>query len=338
MTNRQDDPCGPGKFLAPTRSINIRTEIPGPKSRALLTRYQAHNGAQPEIVIASAHGARVIDVDNNVYIDFASGTAVGHTHERVVAAVQRQAEAADSPQPNAWQQLYDVHLRLTELLDTICPLPAPKQIALKSPEAAERYLHLVREQMTVSRCYDGIMTPFPEPTHGAILDETQIGVGRTGRLFAFEQLNAQPAAVAVKITNEVCAVIAESATLPEPFRSSRINPMVAAAALETLNVILDLRLATRATQIGDIVGERLDQLARETPIFVHRRGIGALHAIDLQRRSHWDFVTLARDNGLLLTTHSMGEYIPLLYPLMIPEEQLYEGLDVLEFLLKKLIS
>ncbi|MBX3063232.1 MAG: aminotransferase class III-fold pyridoxal phosphate-dependent enzyme [Anaerolineae bacterium] len=334
MTNRQDDPCGPGKFLAPTRSINIRTEIPGPKSRALSERYQAHTGAQPEIVIASAHGARMIDVDNNVYIDFASGTAVGHTHERVVAAVQRQVEVADSLPPNAWQQNYDVHLQLTELLGAICPLPAPKQIALTSPDAAKRFLHLVREQMIVIRCDDGIMTPFPEPVHGAIIDETQIGIGRTGRLFAFEHFNIQPAAVAIKITDDVCAVIADSAVLPEPLHSSRINPVAAAAALETLNIILDQRLATRAMQISDIVGERLDQLTSKNPLIIHRRGIGALHAFYLHRRSHWDFVTLARDNGLLLTTHAMGEYIPLLYPLMIPEEQLHEGLDMLQYLLE----
>ncbi|APR87277.1 Gamma-aminobutyrate:alpha-ketoglutarate aminotransferase [Minicystis rosea] len=80
-------------------AIDIRTEMPGPKSRALMAVRQAEVArglfhATP-IFVARAHGAVVEDVDGNRLLDFASGIAVvnlGHTPDTVVAAVRGQAE------------------------------------------------------------------------------------------------------------------------------------------------------------------------------------------------------------------------------------------------------
>jgi 4-aminobutyrate aminotransferase/(S)-3-amino-2-methylpropionate transaminase len=78
--------------------IRLRTEIRGPKSRALMTRRDA---AVPRAVAhsvpvfaASADGARVTDVDGNVYLDFAGGIGVmnvGHSSPTVVDALREQA-------------------------------------------------------------------------------------------------------------------------------------------------------------------------------------------------------------------------------------------------------
>src|SRR5262249_47822482 len=79
--------------------IRIRTAIPGPRSRALMKRRDA---AVPRalahavpVFAASADGARVTDVDGNVYLDFAGGIGVmnvGHSTPSVVAALREQAE------------------------------------------------------------------------------------------------------------------------------------------------------------------------------------------------------------------------------------------------------
>ena len=80
----------------------IRTAIPGPRSRAYLatvTRFEAQgvtyvSDAYP-VVWAGAHGSLVTDVDENRYLDLtaAFGVAnVGHTNERVSAAVAEQAQ------------------------------------------------------------------------------------------------------------------------------------------------------------------------------------------------------------------------------------------------------
>src|SRR5215212_2707020 len=85
--------------MAATRAIRLATEIPGPRSRAVVDRLDAVV-AKPlaltfPIVAAEARGATVTDVDGNTFIDFAGGVGclnVGHSHPHVVAAAQEQLE------------------------------------------------------------------------------------------------------------------------------------------------------------------------------------------------------------------------------------------------------
>jgi 4-aminobutyrate aminotransferase/(S)-3-amino-2-methylpropionate transaminase len=84
-------------FVAATRSIELRTEVPGPRSRAILERKERVVAAPLTltfpVVVAEAHGALLTDVDGNTFIDFTGGVGclnVGHSHPRVVAAAQEQ--------------------------------------------------------------------------------------------------------------------------------------------------------------------------------------------------------------------------------------------------------
>ena len=66
--------------MAVTRTIAIRTEIPGPRSRDLLARGEEAI-AQPlqvylPVFAAEALNATITDVDGNVFIDFAGGVGV----------------------------------------------------------------------------------------------------------------------------------------------------------------------------------------------------------------------------------------------------------------------
>ena len=78
-------------------AIRLQTEIPGPKSRALLARRASAVagglGKATEVVVERAEGALVHDVDGNTFIDFAGGIgmlAVGHSPRGVVAALAAQ--------------------------------------------------------------------------------------------------------------------------------------------------------------------------------------------------------------------------------------------------------
>ena len=74
------------------------TTLPGPKARAVIEKdnlyiSQSYTRGYP-LVIDHASGARLTDVDGNVFLDFTSGIAVcntGHTHPRVVEAISGQA-------------------------------------------------------------------------------------------------------------------------------------------------------------------------------------------------------------------------------------------------------
>jgi 4-aminobutyrate aminotransferase / (S)-3-amino-2-methylpropionate transaminase / 5-aminovalerate transaminase len=81
-------------------TINLVTELPGPRSREIMAR-KARVVADPldlhaPAVIASGRGASFTDVDGNTFLDFSGGLGcqlTGYSHPKVVEAVQRQAAA-----------------------------------------------------------------------------------------------------------------------------------------------------------------------------------------------------------------------------------------------------
>jgi 4-aminobutyrate aminotransferase / (S)-3-amino-2-methylpropionate transaminase / 5-aminovalerate transaminase len=83
--------------MVTTRSIRLQTDVPGPRSRAILDRKE-RVVAEPlsiylPLVIAEGSGAVLTDVDGNSFLDFTGGVgclAVGHSHPRVVEAAQEQ--------------------------------------------------------------------------------------------------------------------------------------------------------------------------------------------------------------------------------------------------------
>jgi 4-aminobutyrate aminotransferase/(S)-3-amino-2-methylpropionate transaminase len=81
------------------QTIDLKTAIPGPKSKEMLARRAAAlpNGASKstEVVVASAKGAVVKDIDGNTLLDFAGGIGmanVGHSPANVVNAVKKQLD------------------------------------------------------------------------------------------------------------------------------------------------------------------------------------------------------------------------------------------------------
>jgi 4-aminobutyrate aminotransferase/(S)-3-amino-2-methylpropionate transaminase len=85
--------------VATTRTIELRTEIPGPKGREIIERMNAALAAPLKltfpVVAVEAHGVTITDADGNKFIDFSGGIGclnVGHSHPQVVAAAQEQLD------------------------------------------------------------------------------------------------------------------------------------------------------------------------------------------------------------------------------------------------------
>ena len=85
--------------MAATRTIELKTEIPGPRSSEIGERIAAAVASPLAItfpvVAASARGATLTDVDGNTFIDFAGGVGclnVGHGHPDVLAAAHEQLD------------------------------------------------------------------------------------------------------------------------------------------------------------------------------------------------------------------------------------------------------
>jgi 4-aminobutyrate aminotransferase / (S)-3-amino-2-methylpropionate transaminase / 5-aminovalerate transaminase len=132
-------------------AIRRVTDIPGPKSRALLERraraVARGLGKSTEVVVDRAEGALVHDVDGNTLIDLAGGigmTATGHCPPSVVAAVEGQARRL--LHPCALVTTYEPYVALCELLNEVTPGDFPKKtlLANSGAEAVENAVKIAR--------------------------------------------------------------------------------------------------------------------------------------------------------------------------------------------------
>jgi 4-aminobutyrate aminotransferase/(S)-3-amino-2-methylpropionate transaminase len=131
--------------------IELRTEVPGPRSRALVARRER---ATPQgaakltgVAIERAEGARVVDLDGNRLIDMAGGIgvlAVGHCPEGVVSALQEQA--ARLIHMCAIVASYEPYVEVAERLNLATPGDFDKKTLLVNTgaEAVEAAVGLAR--------------------------------------------------------------------------------------------------------------------------------------------------------------------------------------------------
>lgn len=124
---------------------------PGPKAQAIIERdNQRMSGSivrRYPFVIEKGKGAKVWDVDGNEYIDFAAGiavTATGHSHPKVVKAIQDQAEKFIHIAGTDYY--YEVQVELAEKLSHIAPFDDDARVFLTNSgaEAVEGAIKLAR--------------------------------------------------------------------------------------------------------------------------------------------------------------------------------------------------
>ena len=149
-------------------TIQLRTEIPGPKSRALAERRASAmprglSHATP-VYVAKAQDAWLEDVDGNRYIDFAGGIGclnVGHRREPVISAVRDQLDR----HLHTCVQVtpYENYVALAERLNRVTPGKFPKKTLLLNTgaEAVENAVKIARAH--TGRC--GVIA-FEDAFHG----------------------------------------------------------------------------------------------------------------------------------------------------------------------------
>jgi 4-aminobutyrate aminotransferase len=129
---------------------NIKTELPGPKARALIARdAQVVSPSYPRdypFVMSHGKGAEIWDVDGNRFLDFAAGIAVcstGHSHPAVVHAIKDAADRFLHISSDYW---HEGQVRLAERLNELSPMKEPSMsfFAQSGTEAVEAALKLAR--------------------------------------------------------------------------------------------------------------------------------------------------------------------------------------------------
>jgi 4-aminobutyrate aminotransferase/(S)-3-amino-2-methylpropionate transaminase len=169
-------------------------------------------------------------------------------------------------------------------------------------------------------------------------DEVQSGVGRTARTWAVEHYEAQPDLLvsgkslggglplaAVTGRAEVIDAVPPGG-LGGTFGGNPVACAAAVATLEALPGILD-----RAAALGDAVRARLERIAPEG---ADVRGLGAMLALEFPEQSPdraAATVAAARERGLVILSCGLyGNVIRLHVPLVVPDEDLEQGLAILE--------
>ncbi|EWG09710.1 4-aminobutyrate--2-oxoglutarate transaminase [Cytobacillus firmus] len=133
-------------------SINIRTELPGPKAKELLAKKEQNVPKGPfntmQTFAAKGDGALLTDIDGNTFLDFAGaiGTLnVGHCPPRVVEALHAQIDQYLHPCFHV--MMYEPYIKLAEKLNSITPGNHSKKTFFLSTgaEAVENAVKIARK-------------------------------------------------------------------------------------------------------------------------------------------------------------------------------------------------
>jgi 4-aminobutyrate aminotransferase len=152
---------------------HLKTELPGPKSRAMLARdVLVASPSYPRdypFVMSHGRGTEVWDVDDNRFLDFMGGIAVcstGHAHPQVVEAIKSAADKFLHVSSDYW---HENMTRLTERLAEVAPMGEPVMSFLcqSGTESVEGAIKLAR-YVTGRPRFIGFLGSFHGRTMGSL--------------------------------------------------------------------------------------------------------------------------------------------------------------------------
>ncbi|WP_183572943.1 aspartate aminotransferase family protein [Mucilaginibacter sp. X5P1] len=249
-------------------------------------------------------------------------------------------------------QFSDVHLReLEDFFHTNVPAEQVAAIIIE-PVQGEGGFNVVPQKYLkgLRRVCDkyGIML---------ILDEVQSGFGRTGKWAAYQHYGVTPDistwAKSMGSGMPIGAVIGKAAIM-DACKPSTIggtypgNPVCCAASLATIKYMEEIDINALGERIGNIVRERFNAFKQQFSAIGDVRGLGAMMAFELVKDNDpfqpdaelcKKLIAYCADNGLIVINAGVnGNVIRVLSPLVIEEELLHKGLDIIEGGLHQLLG
>lgn len=190
-----------------------------------------------------------------------------------------------------------------------------------------------------------------------IMDEVQTGFGRTGKMFAAEHFGVEPdlmtVAKSIAAGMPLSGVVGKAEIMdgPEPGHIGGTyggNPLCCAAGLAVIKYIEENNLADRATVIGNKAMDMMRGLQEKYPVIGDVRGLGAMVAMELvkdrktkepARELAGQIITECYRRGLILIGAGVfSNVVRMLMPLSITDDQLEQGLDILEGVMADVIK
>ncbi|MFI6095307.1 4-aminobutyrate--2-oxoglutarate transaminase [Lentzea sp. NPDC051213] len=244
------------------------------------------------------------------------------------------------------------------------PTSYPLHDGLTGAEAAQRAIAAIEKQVGADNTAAVVIEPiqgeggFIAPAEGFlpavaqwcrergvlfVADEIQTGFCRTGDWFASDHEGVVPDLIttAKGIAGGLpLAAVTGRAEIMDAVHIGGLggtyggNPVACAAALGAIRTMRERDLNAAARRIEETVLSRLRAIAEKTDIIADIRGRGAMLAIEFTERTPDVAARVAKachEQGVVvLTCGTYGNVIRLLPPLVIPDDLLAEGLDVLE--------
>ncbi|MFO7667150.1 MAG: acetylornithine transaminase, partial [Desulfobacterales bacterium] len=163
-----------------------------------------------------------------------------------------------------------------------------------------------------------------------IFDEVQTGIGRTGKLFAYQHTGVEPdiMTLAKALGNglPIGAMLAKEHVASAFVHGSHATtfggtPLVTAAALEVLKVLFEENIIDNCDKTGAYFKERLLWLKSRHPSILDVRGIGLLIGMELEQEEGENLVNKCLEKGFLVNC-IQGRIIRFVPPLIIGREEI----------------
>lgn len=187
-----------------------------------------------------------------------------------------------------------------------------------------------------------------------IFDEIQCGASRTGKLFACEHVDVVP--------DIICSAKSIGAGMPISAITGRAeildvvhlggiggtyggNPVSCVAAIQSLKILSSPEFLNRVNRVGELIAVELEKWKLKYSCIGDVRGIGAMRLVEFvkDRNSKEPDVEIAMEiikdaiaHGIILIRAGLfSNCIRLLPPMVMSDEQLLEGLNVLEMAIQR---
>jgi predicted acetylornithine/succinylornithine family transaminase len=169
-----------------------------------------------------------------------------------------------------------------------------------------------------------------------VFDEVQCGLGRTGRLFAYQHYGVTPDVMALAkalgggLPMGALLATEEAARGFVPGAHASTfggGPVIAAAAKASLNILCDPGFLEAVREKGDYLKEKFAGLKSRFSVVEEVRGLGLMWGMQLSQDGA-PVVTACRERGLLVNC-TQGNVIRLLPPLVVGQEELDQGMEIL---------
>jgi len=188
-----------------------------------------------------------------------------------------------------------------------------------------------------------------------IADEIQTGFCRTGKMLACEYWSIIPDIITMAKSLSAGIPLSAVTGREEIMQSAHVgglggtfsgNPLACTAGLKVIEIMKRDNFSGKANIIGKLILNRLEKLKSKYSLIGDVRGRGAMVAFELVKNRKTKIPAVEETNALikeaykqgliLISAGLYGNVVRLLVPLVIGEEQLQSGLDIIENSLSKI--